>query len=54
MDGFAGSVSVIPRSGGVIDSRATANLPFAGPVNVYSHGHTQEAIDGMFINLNIN
>ena len=53
-DGFAGSVSVIPRSGGVIDSRATTNLPFTGPVNVYSYGHTQDAIDRMFINLNIN
>ena len=49
MDGFAGSISVIPRSG-----RVTRNLPLAGPVNVYAYGHTQDAIDRMFINLNIN
>lgn len=55
MDGFAGSISVIPRSGGVIDSRATRNLPLAGPVNVYAYGHTQDAINRMFIDLmNIN
>jgi hypothetical protein len=54
MDGFAGSISVIPRSGRVIDSRATRNLPLAGPVNVYAYGHTQDAIDRIFINLNIN
>ena len=54
MDGFAGSISVIPRSGRVIDSRATRNLPLTGPVNVYAYGHTQDAIDRMFINLNIN
>jgi hypothetical protein len=57
MDGFAGSYSVIPRSGGpgVIGSRATTNLPLADPVNVYAYGHTQDAIDRMFNDLmNIN